>query len=192
MEPAVELRNLLIDVRRREPPLEGRAYRGPADFVLRHGEWFPPSPYLLVGAPNTCYGSSIVTAAALGLEYVEGFALARQGSPQNLFAHAWVLDAAGRAVDPAWATTPIRRGVAYLGVRFSVERGDRESWDGDAHVLRDPPSPLYDVPWTGEVEQEPSEWVRAWREGTVEECERIAVQRELELLAVTEAVRPHS
>lgn len=152
---------------------KGLAYDGPAAFVLEHGEWFAPArPPATIphGPPGLCFGNAIHAAVLYDLEYVEGWAVTPGdvGLPVH---HAWNTDAAGRLVDVTWtgprASTRIsgdrayrvfgRPGAAYLGVRFSVERADDCTWNGDATVLDDFARgwPLLRERWHGEP-------ARAW------------------------------
>lgn len=147
----------------------GLAYRGPADFLLQHGEWFEPRQLpagYQPGKPRMCFGNAICTAALYDIDYVEGYAL-DPGALWLPIHHGWCADAGG-LVDPTWATgEPIlarqsRRptllrgvpGAAYLGVRFSLERADDCTWNGDQNVLNDFERgwPLLREPWTGEPE----------------------------------------
>lgn len=168
-DPRKRLRRLLTDlVWSPEDTLEwGLAYRGPADFVLQHGEWFDPAPlppHIPPALPGHCHANAMDAAALYGLDYVEGFALEPDNSEAIL--HAWNADAAGGLVDATWTgmrgwltirdgrpTMFVGRpGSAYLGVRFSVERADDCTWNGDACVLDDRHRgwPLLRSPWHGE------------------------------------------
>lgn len=136
----------------------GLAYRGPADFVLRHGEWFEPRelpPEYEPGAPRACYGNAIIAAVRWDLAYVEGWALTPV-LPLPV-QHAWNADAAGGVVDTTWPPG----GLAYLGCRFAVERADDCTWEGDQNVLDDWRRgwPLLKEPWLGER----ADWVRSER-----------------------------
>lgn len=150
----------------------GLAYRGPADFVLRHGESFEPRPLpdeYEYGAPKACYGNAIVLAATRGLGYVEGYA---RGPFGLAIPHAWNTDDEGRLIDVTWSAIfddGVRAAIpdsAYLGVRFSLGRADDATWNGDGSVLDDWKRrwPLLREPWTGENwerEWEPTEALRA-------------------------------
>ncbi|MFL5313056.1 MAG: hypothetical protein ACJ79H_21700 [Myxococcales bacterium] len=164
----------------------GLVYRGPADFVLQHGEWHMPGP-LPEGIPRMtpghCYSNAIILSIEYGLDYVEGFAL--EPDLKHVYPHAWNVDDAGRAIDSTWtgdsaiviagelaAVTDVvnladladlaqvlpvtvftgRPGAAYVGVRFSVERADDCTWNGDACVIddRNRDWPLFRERWHGE------------------------------------------
>ena len=136
----------LMDV---TPLLDGLAYRGPADFVLRHGRWMRPGPWddgWPEGLPRRCFGNSITQAALRGWKYVEGYALPEAG--RLPVQHAWNLDRSGRLADVTWRN----KGVAYLGVEFALGRADDATWNGDADVLDDWRRgwPLFREPWRGE------------------------------------------
>lgn len=125
-------------------------YRGPGDFVLRHGHWYDGRPLrrdVDPGAPSACYGNAIVYAVVRGWRYVEGFAYQPGDEPRQ---HAWLLDERGLLVDPTWPLAS--PWTAYLGVVFSVERADDATWNGDATVLDDFNRgwPLLREPWAGE------------------------------------------
>jgi hypothetical protein len=125
---------------------QGYAYSCAEDFVKQHGERFPVEAMVCVeGAPRACYGNSIVRAASDGWTYVEGYAL----TPfEMLVMHAWCVKPDGTPVECTWPSP----GLAYRGVRFSVERADDATWNGDASVLDDWQRrwPLYRERWTGE------------------------------------------
>lgn len=167
---------------------EGFVYDGPAGFVLDHGEWFEPRPtppMYAPGAPAMCYGNAIVVSAFHDLPYFEGYAV-DPGKSRSVFQHAWNRDETG-LVDVTWAATVavamdasllVRGlpGAAYLGVRFSIERADDATWNGDASVLDDFRRgwPLLRQRWEGEPEQ-PVEYP-----GTTE---RLRIIRERDLAA---------
>lgn len=143
----------------------GLHYRGPADFVLRHGTWFKPAPYpyaIPPGLPKGCYGNSLYKAVAHGLRYIEGYMLMPHvlgAGEEKLYVlddpalgliipHAWNADATGGLID----STLENGALAYLGVEFSVERADDCTWNGDACVIDDFVRrwPLLQKPWHGE------------------------------------------
>jgi hypothetical protein len=160
MDPRWEIRAFLRVFRDAWTPEQAEAlglvYRGPADFVLRHGRWWRPAGALPDGVepglPGRCYGNSIAGAVLHGLRYVQGWALPASGVLP--VAHAWNADADGRAVDLTWPEP----GRAYLGVEFSVERADDATWNGDADVLDDHRRdwPLLREPWRGETPPDPA------------------------------------
>ena len=162
--PEARLRRKLRDLRW---PAElartrGCAYRGPADFVLRHGQQYVPTDTPeFIGAPKKCFGNAIALAAIHGFRYVEGYAV-DPGRAQAAIHHAWNVTAEGLVIDSTWANT----GVVYLGVEFAVGRADDATWNGDATVLDDHNRgwPLLREPWEGEDdgrEWEPSEAIAA-------------------------------
>lgn len=124
----------------------GPAYAGAPDFVMKHGQWFEADPYPRMprGAQLQCFGNSIVLGVLYGHRYVEGYALSPAG---QVIHHGWNSDD-GRLVDSTWLNT----GLAYIGVEFSVGRGDDATWNGDASVLDDHHRghPLFAEPWEGE------------------------------------------
>jgi hypothetical protein len=134
-------------------------YRGPADFVLQHGEVFDPIPLpdeYDYAPPKLCYANAIMLAEMNGLEYVEGYAFGPGGLP---IMHAWNTDASGRLIDVTWRAWNEQGrhpmpDSAYLGVRFSIERADDAIWNGDGCVLDDWQRrwPLLREPWEGEHE----------------------------------------
>lgn len=174
--------------RRRAAEL-GFEYRGPADFVLRHGRWWPVGPFrrdLPRGPERHCYGTSIGAVVLLGLRYVEGYAV-HQAAPDDVIPHAWNADEDGRVVDLTW----VPHGVAYLGVEFCIERADDASWYGDACVLDDFHRgwPLLRSRWSPRLERDPDpawrvsptvEAVRAHARGDIEERDRLLARADLE------------
>lgn len=129
-------------------PQRGLLYRGPADFVLQHGEFYTEQrEFEERRLPGSCYGLALFHAAADGLRYVEGYALNRytlQAVP-----HAWNLDAVSRVIDHAW-----HKGMAlvYMGIEFSAHRADDALWNGEACVVNDfkRGHPLLRQRWQGE------------------------------------------
>ena len=165
--------------RGRDLRLEGYAYAGAADFILREGQWFEPRPRPPAferGQPAMCFGNAILLSARSGLRYVEGYALppdsvelvkglrVRVDDADQAVHHAWNLDAEGRLIDTTWKEP----GQAYVGVVFSVERADKATWDGDASVLDDYNRdwPLFRQRWTGETDFEPTDRLRFLRDAT--------------------------
>lgn len=153
----------------------GTIYRGPADFILQHGEEFEPQALpeeYEYGAPKLCFANALILAATSGLVYVQGYAFGPFGLP---IPHAWNVDAEGGLVDTTWQSEETDSGLrvpmpgsAYLGVRFSVGRADDALWNGDADVVDDWQRrwPLLREPWTGEDferEWEPTEALRTIR-----------------------------
>jgi len=148
--PFIELREVLAKTAADSslrPLLPGLCYTGPEDFVVQHGAAYRPVRFrgYKQGLPLQCFGNAVVLAATHGLAYVEGFAVAPDGT---VILHAWNADPLGHLVDVTWCNT----GVAYLGVRFSVERADDATWNGDGCVLNDEHRnyPIYQRPWQGE------------------------------------------
>ncbi len=159
-------------------PVPGLLYRGPADFVLKHGRWYEPVPYpagFPSNPPRMCYGNSIVLAATRGLAYVEGFMLMPRilaVSPDRSRAVSLPVPSLAQAMAHAWNagdqivqcrhergtflidSTLDNGALAYLGVEFSVERADECTWVGDAAVIDDHKRgwPLLREPWRGEPE----------------------------------------
>jgi hypothetical protein len=127
-------------------------YRGAPGFVLAHGVWHKPVPFpkwIPKGLPRSCFGNSITGAVMRGWKYIEGYALADCGEGM-LFPtqHAWNLDGDGRLVDTTW----LNRGVAYLGVEFSLARAFDAMYEGDGSVLDDwhREYEIFKHPWQGE------------------------------------------
>jgi len=143
------------------PATEELHYRGPADFVLQHGEHWAPRPHRFeLGGANICYGNAILGALRYGLRYVEGYGICHYRlDPEGpvIMPHAWNVDRRNRVVDLTWTTDRIFRegrvdAMAYCGVEFSIERADHASWINDACILVDPEHgwPLLREPWRGE------------------------------------------
>lgn len=132
----------------------GLVYKGPADFVLKHGTWFTkvaelgPEYWFPRGY---CYGAAINTGAMYGERYFEGFALFEYDGQQGITPHAWNVRAShpDLVIDRSWGDKP---GFLYVGVEFSVERADDATWNGDACVLYDEQRgfPLFRQHWCGE------------------------------------------
>jgi hypothetical protein len=140
------LRATLLQIAADESFLPGLCYTGPEDFVSQHGRVYEIVPFTgRQGAPLMCYGNAVVEAAMRGLRYVEGYVVAPDG---RIIPHAWNETPDGQLMDTTWCNT----GTAYLGVEFSVERGDDATWNGDACVLDDKHRgyPIFTQPWRGE------------------------------------------
>jgi hypothetical protein len=123
-------------------------YLGPADFVLREGQFFSPLPLprgMGYQAPSQCYLNSFITAMEESLRYVEGYALSASQDLPVL--HAWNLDAEGLVLDRTWNPP----GRVYIGVVFPIElipRGRRgklyaviDDWEHGFPILRKPLNP---------------------------------------------------
>lgn len=164
MTPAEkQLRRWLREQREAFELRPGMLYRGPADFVICHGEWMSPFACMPL-IPSQCYQNAIIAAEYRGWTYVEGYAMAPdpallagsnaiyQGPP--FVQHAWALDKRGRMVELTWPVP----GAAYRGVAFHHGRADHATWDGDASVLDDfnRNHPLLREAWVGE------DWGRQW------------------------------
>jgi hypothetical protein len=127
------LREILEQARQATALPGGFVYRGPADFVLRHGQTFAVRRWQkewFRGQPRMCFGNSIIAAFRHGWRYVEGFALNMCGTDAVL--HAWN-SADGQLIDTTW----LNGGLAYIGVEFALGRADDATWNGDACVLND-------------------------------------------------------
>lgn len=130
-------------------------YRGWADFVIQHGEWFQIPSYIPDGvghgAEKACYGNALWVAYIHGHTYCEGVAYHVFDGPMQ---HAWNVDQEGRTIDNTWKGL----GVGYLGIRFHHGRADDATWRGDATVLNDHNRgwPLLKSPWRGET------WGATW------------------------------
>lgn len=75
----------------------------------------PKPPKLKRGLPKSCYyNAQKIAFGGRGLTYVEGYALSADIS--MAFAHAWLTNDKGEAIDPTWEPP----GVAYLGIPFST------------------------------------------------------------------------
>jgi hypothetical protein len=140
------LLHVLVRTRDQWKEVPGLAYRGPADFLLQHGIFYPVPAHARMpqGAPLTCYGNALAWAAVRGWPYVEGVAIDRLKVPM---AHAWNVEN-GELRDTTWMNT----GLAYFGVEFCTERADDCAWNGDASVLNDGNRgwPLLRQHWAGE------------------------------------------
>lgn len=160
MDPRYTIRSHLRLVRWPAAKSEhlGLAYRGPADFVLRHGRWWTPRPRpagLPQAMPRACYGNAIGGAVLYGFRYVQGYAV-HSAAPDLPVPHAWNADAGGNVVDLTW--NPV--GIAYLGVELSAERADDGTWNGDADPLDDWRRgwPLLRSRWRGELPEPDPSW----------------------------------
>jgi hypothetical protein len=146
-----------------KPP--GFEYANLFDFLLRHGRHYTPRelpPGTWRGGERMCFGNSIYLGDALGLQYVEGYAMTAFGFPVH---HAWNVTPGGDVFDTTWKQV----GLAYFGVEFSIGRADDASWNGDASVLDDfmRGHPLFHQEWKGEDYSrvwEPSPALQTFRE----------------------------
>jgi hypothetical protein len=159
--PRLKLRWALFKLREAFEPVPELVYRGPADFILRHGKFSLPTPHNYPMAhTNLCYGNAIVGAEKYGLEYVEGFAMCHHildPDPPVVMQHGWNETPFGQVVDLTWntsggATVSRVNGLAYYGVQFSVDRADVATWTNDATILEDPEHgwPVLREEWKGE------------------------------------------
>jgi hypothetical protein len=95
---------------------KGYFYTGPADFVLREGQFFRPKPLSRQTCRleiRRCFENARLVSTAYGFPYVEGYALHESKIP---LLHAWNLGNDGSVIDTTWR--PVGR--AYLGVVFSA------------------------------------------------------------------------
>jgi hypothetical protein len=143
-----QVRDTLRDSAAKYPLLPGLVYTSPYDFLAQHGVDYRPTPWSFAypqGTQKICYANAITLAAKSKLKYVEGVALAPTG---ELILHGWNATAENELVDTTWCNT----GLVYLGVEFSVERGDDATWNGDAYVLNDEKRnyPIFQQRWQGE------------------------------------------
>lgn len=143
-----QVRDALRDLAAKYLLLPGLVYTSPYDFLAQHGVDYRPTPWSFAytqGAQKQCYGNAINLAAKYKLRYIEGVALAPDG---QVILHGWNATATNDLVDATWCNT----GLSYLGVEFSVERGDDATWNGDAHVLNDENRnyPVFQQQWQGE------------------------------------------
>lgn len=135
-------------------------YWGMEDFLLRHGRFFDVSKLkaaFISGTPKQCFNNSVELAVRVkGYRYVEGLALT-EGLPLPV-SHAWNVDAFGEffydctwqeRCDSGWKF----RGIAYLGVEFSLKRAKHSVVKNGCSVLEDYRDRflIYKEPWTGEV-----------------------------------------
>lgn len=133
-------------------PKDGLHYEGPADLILREGEWHRVLR-TMKGLPRHCFANAIGYAAMPGWKYVEGYALMplpgkRPTAGEEVVHHAWVVNPQGKSVEVTWPEP----GRCYRGIVFDVGRADDATWNGDAAVINDPHRghPLLRQPWTGE------------------------------------------
>jgi hypothetical protein len=91
-------------------------------FVLAEGSAFSTQPFpesFKDQSRGECFIQSILLSINAELRYVEGYALAPDGTLANR--HAWCVDAAGGIVDCTWQNA----GLAYFGFQFPSEYVDR-------------------------------------------------------------------
>jgi len=112
-------------------------YRGGADLVLRHGQFYagrvlPDAYEHLVGAESECFTNALLAATAdPSLAYCEGYFWSGQG---HALTHAWCVGPDGGVVEVTIPTVDVDRyvhetllpylpvaGWAYWGVTFTVE-----------------------------------------------------------------------
>jgi hypothetical protein len=95
------------------------SYKSVAEFLLKHGCRFAPSPYPghlpPPGRLKECYHNAGILAVTEGLAYCEGYAAAKNLTTP--VAHAWCLDLEGNVVEPTWPDGFARD---YFGVAFKV------------------------------------------------------------------------
>jgi hypothetical protein len=145
----VRLRTDLAVMRRTWGEAPGLTYRGPADFVLRHGT-LKRGVQLPAGEPpgqeRACYYNALLGSLRHGWAYVEGFAAhpAVRGDEGLAVpvAHAWNEDAEGHTLDLTWRWGHHLDEWAslgwYMGVPFTAARAHDCTWNGDGAVLHDP------------------------------------------------------
>lgn len=143
-----QVKDALIEKAKEYPLLPGLLYTSAYDFVAQHGKDYRPTSWQFQyaqGAKAQCFGNAISLAGKYGLKYVEGFALSPFGEG---IVHGWNAGPDGELVDSTWCNT----GLIYIGVEFSLERGDDATWNGDAHVLNDENRdyPIFKKIWQGE------------------------------------------
>ena len=120
---------------------EGWAYRGPDDFVLRHGREFRHERCpddVAMGEAKNCYGNAFNLAIEReDLTYVEGYGL--RIIPCQ---HAWCVTDEGVVVDPTWDAREDRDWPqAYFGVPFKWKFVNRTILDNE----------YYGVLWPGDM-----------------------------------------
>lgn len=99
---------------------KGWHYRGPADLLLREGQWFKApkrATFWKRSEPHACFRNSAMYAVEHGLRYVEGYATSI--IPVH---HGWCVDDKGNVIEVTWKEA----GKAYFGVEFpplAVARG---------------------------------------------------------------------
>lgn len=101
-------------------------YAGPADFMIRHAQFWTPRPLPRAVKPMTpkhCFDNALrLSRRRRGFRYVEGYALGV--IPVH---HAWCVDPEGYVIDPTWASiTPDMVdgndiGTSYFGVVFDPD-----------------------------------------------------------------------
>lgn len=157
------LRSDLAVMRRGWGEAPGLAYRGPADFVLRHGtlkhgtKLPDDAPH---GMERACYYNALLGSLAFGWAYIEGFAVhpAVRGDEGRAvpIAHAWNENANGEVFDLTWRwgwhVADWAMAGWYMGVPFTAARAHDCTWHGDGSVLHDPQRGwgVLASPWAGE------------------------------------------
>ncbi len=129
-----------------KPP--GFHYVGAEDFLLTEGVFYDLSPNVPreMGIEKACFYNAARYAIRHRLRYVEGYATAVIGKGMHFpAAHAWVLDAKGRAIELTWRIP----GAAYLGVEFPIDEAIAANKAGSLSILDDPGRgwPIYKRPF---------------------------------------------
>jgi hypothetical protein len=108
-------------------------YRGPADFILRHGRYFAPRELPdryahLTGPPQACFVNALHAAQAdESLTYVEGVYVVTS----NATAHAWCIDPEGKVVELTLPTDT----ATLSRAKFPHRRYDEGMTVGEANGL---------------------------------------------------------
>jgi hypothetical protein len=96
----------------RRAVLPGWHYKGPADLLLREGQFYPPPATVHPwkhALPQACFRNAALYAIEHGMRYVEGYA----GVIIPVH-HGWCVDAHGRVIEVTWKEP----GYVYFGVEF--------------------------------------------------------------------------
>lgn len=102
---------LIRDAHCRNSKPKGWFYKGPADLLLREGEWYRTGRVKkwAHSLPQGCFRNAALFAMEHRLPYVEGYATSI--IPVH---HAWCLDHDGRVLELTWKEL----GKDYFGVQF--------------------------------------------------------------------------
>lgn len=111
----LDILGLIRDAHAHNNPPDSWFYKGPADLLLREGQWYDALSngdvvYFEDSLPNACFRNAALYAISHpGCRYVEGYAFSI--FPMH---HGWVVNRRGQILEVSWS----QLGSAYFGIPF--------------------------------------------------------------------------